>query len=327
MKGLASMKKLKKLILIYCTAVLALSLTACSDISDLQAVMQETAVSETAAASHESESAPAGSEANAIQDDIQLDDIPDYSGEPYVSVNHNEPTFSEEEMTTTSFEYYSPLDDLDRCGTTEACIGTDIMPDEARGDISDVKPTGWINKQYSNVEGKYLYNRCHLIGYQLTAENDNERNLITGTRYMNTEGMLPFENEVAEYVKDTDNHVMYRVTPVFEGDNLVASGVHMMAESVEDQGKGVSFNVYVYNTQPGIDIDYKTGDSHLDSTSETSDDSVLEPDYILNTNSKKFHLPDCTSVAKIKDENKENYYGSRDTLIRQGYSPCGQCNP
>ena len=192
------------------------------------------------------------------------------------------------------------------------------MPDEARGDISDVKPTGWINKQYSNVDGKYLYNRCHLIGYQLTAENDNERNLITGTRYMNTEGMLPFENEVADYVKDTDNHVMYRVTPVFEGDNLVASGVHMMAESVEDQGEGVSFNVYVYNTQPGIEIDYKTGDSHIDSNSQTSDDSALEPDYILNTNSKKFHLPDCASVTQIKEENKENYYGSRDNADQSG---------
>lgn len=197
------------------------------------------------------------------QTTVSLEDIPTYSGEPYVVINNNEPSFTAEEMTTDSYEYYSDLDDEERCGVVMASIGEDLMPTEERGSIGQVKPTGWQTVKYDNVDGKYLYNRCHLIGFQLTGENANEQNLITGTRYMNVEGMLPFENMVADYVKETGNHVVYRVTPIFEGDNLVASGVQMEAKSVEDGGEGICFNVYVYNIQPGIEIDYATGDSQL----------------------------------------------------------------
>lgn len=193
-----------------------------------------------------------------------LEDVPEYSGKPYVIVNDNEPYFDEKDLTTQSFEEYSPLDDLGRCGVAFANIGEDIMPTKERGSIGMIKPSGWQTKKYDFVDGKYLYNRCHLIGYQLSGENANEKNLITGTRYMNTEGMLPFENEVADYVKDTGNHVLYRVTPVFEGDNLVADGVLMEAMSVEDQGLDIEFNVFVYNVQPHVKIDYQTGKSSLD---------------------------------------------------------------
>ena len=168
----------------------------------------------------------------------------------------------EEELTTDSYEEYSPLDELGRCQTAEACVGEDLMPTQKRESISSVKPTGWVNKEYDLIDGGYLYNRCHLIGFQLTGENANERNLITGTRYMNVDGMLPFEDEVADYVKETDNHVMYRVTPIYSGDDLVASGVQMEAKSVEDDGAGVTFNVYVYNVQPYVVINYETGESY-----------------------------------------------------------------
>ena len=190
-----------------------------------------------------------------------VEEIPEFSGEAYVAVNGNVPFFVQEEYTTESFEEYADLDTLGRCGVTMACIGVDIMPTEDRGDIGSVKPTGWHSVKYDIVEGKYLYNRCHLIGFQLAGENANKRNLITGTRYLNIEGMLPFENLVADYVKETENHVLYRVTPIFEGDNLVAHGVLMEGYSVEDNGEGVCFCVYAYNAQPGIVIDYATGES------------------------------------------------------------------
>ncbi len=194
---------------------------------------------------------------------VSLDAIPEFSGEPYVVVNDNQPNFSDEDLMQESYEYYSELDLDGKCGVVEANIGEELMPTEERGSIGQVKPSGWQLVKYDHVEGKYLYNRCHLIGFQLTGENANERNLITGTRYMNTEGMLPFENEVANYIKETGNHVLYRVTPIFEGDNLVASGVQMEAKSVEDNGQGICFNVYVYNVQPGVEIDYATGESRL----------------------------------------------------------------
>lgn len=192
-----------------------------------------------------------------------LENIPEYSNSPYVILNDNKPEFTEEELETDPFESYSELDSLGRCGVAMANIGLELMPkaDEERESISSVEPTGWINREYEIVDGGYLYNRCHLIGYQLTAENANEKNLITGTRYMNTEGMLPFENEIAEYIKETRNHVLYRVTPIFEDDNLVASGVQLEAQSIEDSGVGICFNVYCYNVQPGITIDYATGES------------------------------------------------------------------
>ena len=190
-----------------------------------------------------------------------IEEIPEFSDAAYVAVNDNIPFFMPEEITTESFEEYAELDELGRCGVTMACIGIDIMPTEERGDIGSVKPTGWHSVKYDIVEGKYLYNRCHLIGFQLAGENANKRNLITGTRYLNIEGMLPFENLVADYVQETENHVLYRVTPIFEGDNLVAHGVLMEGYSVEDEGEGVCFCVYAYNAQPGITIDYATGES------------------------------------------------------------------
>ena len=192
---------------------------------------------------------------------ISIDDIPEYSGEPYVILQDNQPGFDLEDLTLEPFENYSELDSLGRCGVAYANICLEIMPTEPRGDIGQVKPSGWQSTKYDSVDGKYLYNRCHLIGYQLAGENANKQNLITGTRYMNVTGMLPFENMVDDYVEETENHVLYRVTPVFDGENLVASGVQMEAFSVEDEGEGVCFNVFVYNVQPGIVIDYATGES------------------------------------------------------------------
>lgn len=190
--------------------------------------------------------------------------VPAFSGDPYVIINDNIPEFSRSDMTTDAYEYYSALDALGRCGYAMACIGLDIMPTEDRGSIGQVKPTGWQTVKYDFVDGKYLYNRCHLIGYQLTGENANEQNLITGTRYLNVEGMLPFENLIADYVKETGNHVLYRVTPIYDGSNLVARGVQMEAISVEDNGAGICFHVYAYNHQPGVVIDYATGESRLE---------------------------------------------------------------
>ena len=192
---------------------------------------------------------------------IPIEDIPEYNGKPYVYINNNIPYFTYEELTTTSYEKYSELDSLGRCGVAIANIGRDIMPKEERGTIGSIKPTGWHTVRYQGIDGNYLYNRCHLIGYQLSGENANKKNLITGTRYLNVEGMLPFENMVDEYIEETNNHVLYRVTPIFDGKNLLASGVLIEAKSVEDNGKGIQFNVYCYNVQPGIEIDYKTGES------------------------------------------------------------------
>lgn len=270
---------------------------------------------------------------------FSLADIPTYSGQPYVAINDNVPFFVDSDMTDTSFESYSNLDNLGRCGVAYASVGIDLMPTEERGAIGSVKPTGWHTVKYDIVDGKYLYNRCHLIGYQLSGENANEKNLITGTRYLNVTGMLPFENMVADYVKETENHVLYRVTPVFEGDNLVASGVLMEAKSVEDDGDGILYCVYIYNVQPGITIDYATGDSALSGeviSSETATTAAVgaaqatEPQgttYILNTNTKKFHYPSCSSVSQMKESNKKSYTGSRDDVISQGYDPCKRCNP
>lgn len=193
-----------------------------------------------------------------------LKDIPEYNGKSYITINNNKPNFESKDKTTKSFEKYSNLDSLNRCGVAYANVSKKTMPTEKRGRIGMIKPSGWHTIKYNNVDGKYLYNRCHLIGYQLTGENANEKNLITCTRYMNTVGMLEFENKVADYVKETNNHVLYRVTPIFKENNLLASGAQMEAYSVEDNGKGISFNVYVYNVQEGITIDYKNGDSKLE---------------------------------------------------------------
>lgn len=279
---------------------------------------------------------------------FSLSEIPAYSGEPFVPVNGNVPYFDKSELTAESFESYSELDSLGRCGTAFASVGLDLMPTEKRGSIGQVKPTGWQTVKYEFVDGKYLYNRCHLIGYQLTAENANEKNLITGTRYMNVEGMLPFENMVADYVKETEKHVLYRVTPVFQGDNLVAEGVLMEALSVEDDGDSVMFCAFVYNVQPGVSIDYADGHSGLaedaaDQTENTettaSGDAAAETkaaaqstvvqkkEYIFNTNTYKFHKPSCSSVSQMNESNKENFSGTREEAIAQGYEPCGKCKP
>lgn len=255
--------------------------------------------------------------------------VPEFSGSPYTAINDNIPDFTDADLTYDSYETYSELDSLGRCGTACANIGTDLMPVKERGSIGQIKPSGWHTVKYDCVDGNYLYNRCHLIGYQLTAENDNERNLITGTRYMNVEGMLPFENMVADYIKETGNHVLYRVTPVFEGNNLVAKGVQMEAESVEDSGDGILFNVFCYNVQPGVSIDYATGDSWSDNDtlSDQASHNSSETTYILNINTKKFHYPSCSSVSQMNEENRQEYTGSREELIGQGYSPCKRCNP
>lgn len=254
----------------------------------------------------------------------ELQALPEDTDGAYAVLANNEPEFTEEDMTTESFEFYSELDSEGRCGVVYANLGLDLMPTEDRQSIGQVKPSGWKTVKYDNVDGKYLYNRCHLIGFQLAGENANEKNLITGTRYMNTEGMLPFENMVADYIKETGNHVLYRVTPFFEGNNLVASGVQMEAKSVEDNGEGICFNVYVYNIQPGIEIDYATGESWA-AKEDKQDGEVVS--YILNTNNKKFHYEDCSSVTQMKEENKQEYTGTRADLIKQGYEPCGNCTP
>ena len=254
---------------------------------------------------------------------VDLKEIPAYSGNPYVAINNNEPTFTEEELTTEAYEFYSELDQLGRCGMTVACLGQELMPTEDRESISHVKPSGWVQGQYDFVDGKSLYNRCHLIGFQLAGENANEKNLITGTRYMNTIGMLPFENMVADYIKETGNHVMYRVTPIYDGDNLVASGVQMEGYSVEDEGDGIYFNVYAYNAQPGVEIDYATGENQAAAIEETGEIQ----DFVLNTGSKKFHVPYCSGLSQTKKENQQEYQGSREMLLAQGYEACKSCNP
>lgn len=271
-------------------------------------------------------------------------DIPKYSGEPYADINKGIPYFTEDDMTTESFESYSKLDKLGRCGTAFACIGTDTMPTEERGKIGMIKPSGWHTVKYPGVvDGLYVYNRCHLIAYCLTAENANEKNLITGTRSMNVDGMLPFETKTAQYVENTGNHVLYRVTPVFKKNDLVCRGVLMEAYSVEDDGKGIQFCVFCYNVQEGIKIDYETGETSLKSGVDTdsdgnnddktsvsqkvSDDDNEDASYVLNTNTKKFHYPSCSSVKQMSDRNRQDVTESRDELIAEGYSPCKNCNP
>ena len=287
---------------------------------------------------------------------FSLREIPAYSGTPYTEVNGNQPYFTEEELTTQSFETYSELDSLGRCGVAYANVGQDLMPTEPRGEIGAVKPSGWHLVKYDNEDGKYLYNRCHLIAYMLAAENANPQNLITGTRYLNVQGMLPFETKVCDYVKNTGNHVLYRVTPIFDGDNLLADGVLMEAYSVEDAGEGICFCVFAYNVQPGIGIDYATGDNWAEGSGTyqstaapaavetpapqpetdtavqiTPESSVSqesrETTYVLNTNTKKFHYPTCSSVDDMKEKNKQIYTGSRDEVINMGYVPCKRCNP
>ncbi len=297
---------------------------------------------------------------------ISLDEIPDYTRYASVEINGGDPFFTDNEITDVAFESYSELDPLGRCGVAFACIGIEIMPTEERGEIASITPTGWEyngmsnNNQYDFVENGYIYNRCHLIGFQLAGENDNELNLITGTRYMNIEGMLPYENEVADYVEATGNHVMYRVTPIFNGLDYVARGVLMEAYSVEDNGRGVSFCVYAYNVQPGVSIDYFTGlnvasgeplpdieddgrgeiadggstdntpsspDTDDGDTTEDKTEGDEECDYVINKNSKKYHLPNTSCVDKINEENREYYHGTKEELESKNYVACKICKP
>ncbi len=290
---------------------------------------------------------------------VDLSTIPAYDGVPFVEINGNKPFFEDKEKNNTdAFEKYSRLDLLGRCGVAYANICKELMPTEERGEIGQIKPTGWHTVNYHElVDENYLYNRCHLIGFQLAGENANEKNLITGTRYMNVEGMLPFENKVANYVDRTNNHVLYRVTPVFDKRNLLASGVLMEAYSVEDNGSGVQFCVFCYNVQPGIEIDYATGESKalpnaeevianiknaqkettannktanndkIANNDKTDNMEDINSEYVLNKKSKKFHQTACHAVLDMSEKNKEYYSGSRQMLIDQGYEPCGDCKP
>ena len=264
---------------------------------------------------------------------FDLSEIPSYSGNPYCEVNYNQPFFQTDELTTESFKQFSELDSLGRCGVAFACIGTDSLPTEERGAIGMIKPSGWHTVRYDDIiEDKYLYNRCHLIAFELSGENANPQNLITGTRYMNVKGMLPFENCVRRYVEDTDRHVMYRVTPIFECDNLVATGILMEGYSVEDDVFGICFNVFCYNVQPEIKINYADGTSGVDYSPDSEESTFVSNNdsattYVLNTNTKKFHYPYCDSVNEMKDTNKQVFKGSREKVIEMGYSPCGRCKP
>ena len=256
---------------------------------------------------------------------LEAEDIPDYSGKPYIVINKNTPDFKQSELKAKPYEHYAELDRYGRCRESVACIGKELMPKDERETISEVKPTGWHSIRFSFIDGESLYNRCHLIGFQLTGENANEKNLITGTRYLNIEGMLPFENMTAEYIRETGNHVLYRVTPIYSGTELVARGVQMEAYSVEDVGRGLCFNVFCYNVQPNVKIDYKTGEA--EATVKETTTKKIEAAYVINKKSGKIHRPDCSGVKTMSDKNKLFSNESVDELIAEGYTPCGECRP
>lgn len=302
--------------------------------------------------------------------EIDPDKIPKWDGEPSVEINGGDPSFTDSELSAIkkqTEEDLSSLDSQGRCGDVSACVSSETMPEGERGSIGMIRPAGWHLVKYDFVDGKYLYNRCHLIGWQLTGLNAEERNLITGTRYLNVDGMLPYENRVADFAESSDLHVAYRVEPVYKGDELIARGVHIEAESIEDKGESLAINVYCYNVQPYVDINYKTGESSADSDApasaqpgsgsssgnqsssnsgsggSSSDGSGnsgsgsqnanagsqdnTEQTYILNTNTKRYHLQGCRSLSQMKDKNKRTFHGSKKELSRMGYKPCGNCHP
>lgn len=320
--------------------LLGLSLTACGINKDKLINTEFTRNTET-----ESQVSQPVSETSSETASFDYSMVPEYTGSASVAINNNIPFFNADEKAagTASFETYSELDDLRRCGVAYACIGKDIMPTEERGQIGMVKPTGWHTVKYDCVDGKYLYNRCHLIAYCLAGENANEKNLITGTRYLNIEGMLPYETLTAKYMDNNpDNHVLYRVTPVFVGSELVARGVLMEGYSVEDNGAGVNFCAFCYNVQPDVEINYADGESSykgstdksFDASGSTSNSTGFTgytnediSSYVVNTSSKKFHTADCKNADKISDKNREVVNESRDELIADGYEPSKCCNP
>ncbi len=297
---------------------------------------------------------------NDIEADLSFDrrqflqDLPQYQENPSITLNNGRPLFTADDLNHKTVSY-SELDSLGRCGVAMGILGPETIPQEERGPLGEIKPTGWHTVRYDDIiEDRYLYNRCHLIGYQLAGENSEPKNLITGTRYLNVVGMLPYENEVWKYITETNNHVIYRITPVFEADNLLASGVLMEAYSIEDRGAGVCFFEYLFNVQPGIAIDYKTGESWVDESSLFSDEDnevfsleltlqdensfsqekalpdteeEREATYVLNTNTKRFHDPSCPSVEEMSSKNRQFFYGTREDAIDQGYSPCSRCQP
>lgn len=373
-------KYISRLVVILLTVFMLLGISGCAETEDSVSKLTTTSIKTSEEANENEITTELDSEIEEIQnqedneelpvsqipvnvqssnENISLSNIPAYTGNAYVAVNNNNPYFTDADKSRTdAFETYSDLDGAGRCGVAYANICKEIMPTEKRGKIGSVKPTGWHTIKYDIVDGKYLYNRCHLIGFQLAGENANNKNLITGTRYLNVTGMLPFENMVSDYVKETNNHVLYRVTPVFEGNNLLALGVLIEAYSVEDGGAGITFCVYCYNVQPGIDINYANGDSSLAAaqtqTSVAQTPAQTEPPttqpqtqpqtqqqiqtevpqqnvsvntYIINTNTGKFHYPNCRSVNQMADKNKLEYTGTRDEVIAQGYAPCGNCRP
>lgn len=335
--------------LIYLLLTLSLLFTGCdvqtlSQNTNTGSVSSEQATTSNTANNNSAATKDVERNSTSSKNSYSLSNIPEYSGTPYVEINNNKPFFSsKDKKRTDAFENYSELDALGRCGVAYANVCKKLQPTEKRGSIGMVKPSGWHTVKYKgHVDGNYLYNRCHLIGYQLTGENANRKNLITGTRYMNCDGQLPFENQVDAYVDATGNHVLYRVTPIFEGDNLVASGVLTEAYSVEDNGKGCQFCVYCYNVQPGIDINYTTGESCLSSSSQrhhnqTSNNNVSDghngdthhntEKYILNKNTHKFHTPDCSLVNQIHHGNRKDVTCDRNSLIQDNYEPCKKCNP
>lgn len=353
-KTVKNLLKTPQSLLLVC--LLAISLYGCSpttgntpnNTSNTENTQTDTGSAQTDKSSIESDSTSTDSAISSIS----LDDIPEYSSDASIAINGNIPFFSDEEKTRTdAFETYSSLDSLGRCGVAYANICPELMPTEERGEIGSVKPSGWVQNKYPDIikeSPSYLYNRCHLIAFCLAGENANEKNLITGTRYLNIEGMLPYEEKVANYVDSTENHVLYRVTPIFEDNNLLASGVLMEAYSVEDQGSGICFCIYAYNVQPQITIDYATGENHASTedestgnissnssenssnvanTSSSDNSDATEYSYVINKNTKVFHSPNCSSINQMKDTNKIYSSESRDALISEGYSPCGNCNP
>lgn len=301
------------------------------------------------------QSAAAAYSAGVTTAQLRAEVLPSFAGTPYVEVDAGEPSFSADEATTVAFEDYGPLDELGRCTYAFACLGPETLATGPREDIRSVRPTGWRTDEYDFVDGLRLYNRCHLIARQLSDENANERNLITGTRYLNTEGMLELEEMTGDYIRRTGNHVLYRVTPLFLGDELVARGVQMEAMSMEDGGAGISFNIYAFNVQPGVEIDYATGrnwlaqdtpaapagatatDANPAGTTATAADttapdadvstSASAVDYVLNTKSMKFHLPSCDNIGAISANNRLDVHMTRDEVVAMGYAPCGGCQP